>query len=82
MSAPDPRDRSFIEVNMADLARQAVEQGDGPVVLVHEAEVVGFFGSALDAIREGYRRFGREPFYVRDVVGENVPVMASNFTIS
>lgn len=41
--------------------------------LVHHSEVVGTYDTELDAITEGYRRFGNVPFLVKRVAAFDVP---------
>jgi len=48
----------------------------GRVVLIHGEDLIGVFDSDAEAVREGTRRFGREPFLVRQVRAEE-PVISN-----
>lgn len=39
----------------------------GQVVLIHGDELIGVYATEAQALSEGARRFGREPFLVRQV---------------
>ena len=39
----------------------------GQFVVIHGGELVGLYGTEAQAMSEGTRRFGREPFLVRQV---------------
>ena len=43
------------------------KEHEGKFVLIHGDEVVDFFASYEDAIKDGYRRFALEPFLVKRV---------------
>ncbi|MBI3798266.1 MAG: hypothetical protein HY268_15045 [Deltaproteobacteria bacterium] len=51
---------------------------EGKFVLIHEAEVVGVYESQMDAIAEGYRRFGNVPFLVKQIVKIEIPLNFSS----
>lgn len=40
---------------------------EGKYVLIHGSDVVGTFVSYEDALRQGYREFGLDPFLVKQV---------------
>jgi hypothetical protein len=40
---------------------------EGKFVLIHDEQVVDFFSSYEDAIKDGYARFGLEPFLVKKI---------------
>lgn len=48
--------------------RDLLANAEGRWVLVHADDVVGTWASQLDALTEGYKRFGDEPFLVKQVV--------------
>jgi len=48
----------------------------GRVVLIHDSDLIGVFDTDAEAVREGTRRFGREPFLVRQVRAVE-PVMSN-----
>lgn len=45
----------------------------GKFVLIHGGEIVETYESQIDAIAEGYRRFGNVPFLVKQIVEIEVP---------
>jgi len=40
---------------------------EGRYVLIHAAEVIDTFASYEDALRQGYRQFGLQPFLVKQI---------------
>ncbi len=46
-----------------------LKQDEGKFVLIRGEEVIDTFVSYEDAIKEGYKRFGLEPFFVRQIHG-------------
>lgn len=40
---------------------------EGKYVLIHGPDVIGTFATYEDALRQGYREFGLEPFMVKQV---------------
>ena len=49
----------------------------GKFVLIKDDQIVGTFENKMDAIRQGYERYGNVPFLVRQVVEIDAPL---NFT--
>jgi len=47
-----------------------VQSHAGEFALLHAQKVVGYFGSAADAVLEGMRRFGRDAYSVQEVTDE------------
>ena len=47
---------------------------EGKFVLIHGTEVAGVYDTKMDAIAEGYRRFGNVPFLVKQVIKVEVPL--------
>ncbi|MEA3282155.1 MAG: hypothetical protein U9Q68_06275 [Euryarchaeota archaeon] len=45
----------------------------GKFALIKDADVLGVFDTKLDAIRQGYERFGRVPFLVKQIVEIETP---------
>ncbi len=63
------------EERRAALLREA----EGKFVLIHGHDVARTYNEKMDAIAEGYRRFGNVPFLVKKVVQVEVPeTFASN----
>ncbi|HEY8291286.1 MAG TPA: hypothetical protein VIG44_02310 [Thermomicrobiales bacterium] len=59
----------------SDLLRTA----EGKFVLIHGDEVAAVYTDKMDAIAEGYRRFGNVPFLVKRIVPVEQPeTFASN----
>jgi hypothetical protein len=54
----------------------------GKIVLIKNDEVCGTFDTQMDAIRDGYRRFGNVPFLVKQVVEVDVPAWFASNLIS
>lgn len=48
-------------------------KAEGKFVLIHGAEILGFYVSESDAISEGYRRLGNVAFLVKQVLQVEVP---------
>jgi hypothetical protein len=53
----------------------------GKYALVKGRELVATFDSEAEAIREGYRRFGNEPFLVKHIVEADVPLNFTSFNL-
>ncbi|HYG76809.1 MAG TPA: hypothetical protein VEK08_17530 [Planctomycetota bacterium] len=51
----------------AQLEPQLAATRGGLYVLVKDRDVIGVFQKQYDAIEEGYRRFGNEPFLVKKI---------------
>jgi hypothetical protein len=47
--------------------------GEGKYVLIHGGEVAGVYESKMDAIAEGYRKFGNTPFLVKQILKVEIP---------
>jgi len=56
---------------------ELVGQSPGKYVLIKDDKVVDVFDTKMDAIRQGYERFGNVPFLVKHVVEIEAP---QNFT--
>lgn len=50
-----------------------IASAEGKFVLIHGNEVSGTFNSQLDAINEGYRKFGNVPFLVHQIQKIEIP---------
>lgn len=46
---------------------------EGKFALIKDADVLGVFDTKLDAIRQGYERFGRVPFLVKQIIEIEMP---------
>jgi hypothetical protein len=55
------------ELETYKLKLPELSQHEGKFVLIRGDEVVDFFASYEDAIKDGYRRFGLEHFLVKQV---------------
>lgn len=58
------------EQNRDDLLNTA----EGKFVLIHDSHVMGLYESKMDAIADGYERFGNVPFLVKQVVNAEAPL--------
>ena len=47
--------------------------GEGKFVLVHGDEVFGVYESKMDAISQGYQKFGNTPFLVKQILRVEAP---------
>ncbi|MCX6841916.1 MAG: hypothetical protein NTX53_06535 [candidate division WOR-3 bacterium] len=56
---------------------ELVGQSKGKYVLIKDDHIVGVFDTEMDAIHQGYERFGNVPFLVKQIVQVEVPL---NFT--
>jgi hypothetical protein len=52
---------------------QLLATAAGKFVLIHGDQVAGVCETKMDAIAEGYRRFGHVPFLVKQVVPVEIP---------
>jgi hypothetical protein len=62
------------------LRMSLLDRAAGKYALVKETDLVDTFETELDAIREGYRRFGNTPFLVKHIVVADVPIMVASFS--
>jgi hypothetical protein len=53
---------------------ELLSQGEGKFVLIKGDRVVGLFESQGDALREGYKQFGKDAFLVKQVLAIDLPV--------
>jgi hypothetical protein len=58
-----------------------LDRAPGKYALVKGHHLVDTFGTELEAIREGYRRFGNEPFLVKHIVEADVPLNFTSFNL-
>jgi hypothetical protein len=58
-----------------------LKRAPGKYALVKGNDLVGTFGSEAEAIREGYLRFGNEPFLVKHIVEADVPLNFTSFNL-
>ncbi len=45
-----------------------LSKAEGKFVLIYRDQVVGVFDSKMDAIAQGYQRFGNTPFLVKQIL--------------
>lgn len=57
-----------------DRREELIANSLGKFVLIKGEEVVGVYDAEGDAVREGYKRFGNVPFYVKQIVEVEVPL--------
>jgi hypothetical protein len=56
---------------------QLIGKSNGKFALIKDDKVIGVFDTKIDAIRQGYERFGNVPFFVKQIVEIDIP---QNFT--
>lgn len=61
------------EANKSEL----IGKSKGKFALIKDDKVMGVFDTKIDAIRQGYERFGNVPFFVKQIVEIDIP---QNFT--
>jgi len=47
--------------------------GEGKYVLIHGSEIAGVYESKMDAIAQGYQKFGNTPFLVKQILKVEIP---------
>jgi hypothetical protein len=62
-----------IETYIAHKA-ELVGQSKGKFVLIKDDKVIDVYDTKMDAIRQGYERFGNVPFLVKLIVEVEVPL--------
>jgi len=58
-----------------------LDRAAGKYALVKGSDLVDIFGSEVEAIRDGYRRFGNEAFLVKHIVEADVPLNFTSFNL-
>jgi hypothetical protein len=53
---------------------ELIDKEAGRFVLIHGDEVAGVWDDKTQALEEGYRRFGLEPFLVKRIVANETPL--------
>jgi hypothetical protein len=61
------------EANKSEL----IGKSKGKFAVIKDDKVMGVFDTKIDAIRQGYERFGNVPFFVKQIVEIDIP---QNFT--
>ena len=56
---------------------ELIQKALGKFVLIKNGEIVGVFDTPGDALREGYVKFGNNPFLVKQILPSEPPL---NFT--
>lgn len=56
---------------------ELLKESENQFVLVKGTEIVGTFEAQGDALQEGYRKFGKKPFLVKQILQVEPPL---NFT--
>ena len=64
------RELQAYEANKAEL----IEKFRGKFALVKDDDIVGIFDTKLDAIRQGYERFGNMPFLAKQILEVEAPL--------
>ena len=53
---------------------QLVSKANNKFVLIKNSEIIEIYESRLDALKEGYKKFGKEPFLVKQITPVEVPL--------
>lgn len=53
---------------------ELIGKAKGKFVLIKDEQVVNVFDTKLDAVRQGYERFGNVPFLVKEIVELDIPL--------
>jgi len=56
---------------------ELIGRSNGKFALIKDDKVIGVFDTRMDAIRQGYERFGNVPFLTKQIVEVEIP---QNFT--
>ncbi len=68
-----------LELKTYDAKREELlASAEGRFVLIGGEELVGVYDTQMDAIRQGYERFGNVPFLVKHVLRVEIPLDFSN----
>ena len=76
-SSPLAKELGYFEEHRSELLGRA----KGKFALIRDEELVDTFDSHADAIRAGYRKFGNEPFLVKQIAAVDVPLNFTSFNI-
>ena len=52
---------------------ELIGKSKGKFALIKDNEVIDIFDTKIDAIRQGYERFGNVPFFVKQIVEIDIP---------
>lgn len=79
--APQPPGLEVLEREIRTYKAKLPEllQYEGKFVLIHGDDVVDFFASYEDALKQGYDKFGLEPFLVKQVQRVEQALWVSRF---
>lgn len=53
---------------------ELIEKANNKFVLIKHSEIIEIFESQSDALKEGYKRFRKEPFLVKQILPVEVPL--------
>jgi len=70
---PGPNDLATEDISLYLKLLPSWHEHRGEHVLIYKGKVHGFYGSRDYALKEGFRRFGRVPFLVKEVNMEEKP---------
>lgn len=59
-----------------------VETSTDKYVLIKNSEIIEVFESQEDALKEGYKRFGKEAFLVRQILPVEIPLQFTSFLLN
>ena len=75
--SPLEKELTYFERHRSELLGRA----KGKFALIKDETLVDTFDSQFDAIRAGYRKFGNEPFLVKQIVAVDVPLNFTSFNL-
>lgn len=61
------KEQAFFDANKADLLKRGKDQ----FALIKGDELVGTYSLYQDAVNEGYKRFGNQPFFVKQILEQD-----------
>ena len=76
-SSPLEKELAYFEQHRSELLGRA----KGKFALIKNETLVDTFDGQADAIRAGYRKFGNEPFLVKQILAVDVPLNFTSFNI-
>lgn len=76
-TSPLEQELAYFEQHRSELLGRA----KGKFALIKADALVDTFDSQFDAIRAGYRKFGNEPFLVKQIAAVDVPINFTSFNI-
>lgn len=70
-------ENAFFEASKAELLKTSKDQ----YVLIKGKELLGTYSLYQDAVNEGFRRFGNQPFFVKQILEQDQVVHTPALTV-